>query len=262
LHERYVSKAAQVLFEEMRVPALFVAPQAILSLYSSGRTTGLVLDCGDGVSHAVPVYQGFALRHAITRVDVAGRDVTERLMLLARRAGVSLTSSAERELARTIKEEHCYVALDAAREEHSPSRPAAAYTLPDGTPLTLGAERFRAPEALFDSSLVGVEASGVQGCVLDAVRKSDLELRQHLLSQVVLAGGSTLYPGFGERLLAEVRKGSPAGVKVRIAAPPERKFMTWIGGSILASLATFKRMWVSKADYDEHGARILNDRSL
>lgn len=130
-------KAAELLFETFNVPALFIAPQAILSLYASGRTTGVVLDSGDGVSHVVPVYEGFALPHAITRTDVAGRDVTDQLQLLLRRSGYNLQTSAEKELVRHIKEEKCYVAYNPRKEEEHPPH-ADSYRLPDGTSLMVG----------------------------------------------------------------------------------------------------------------------------
>lgn len=254
-------KAAEVLFETFNVPALFIAPQAILSLYASGRTTGVVLDSGDGVSHVVPVYEGFALPHAITRTDVAGRDVTDQLQLLLRRSGRNLQTSAEKEVVRQIKEEKCYVSFNPRKEEETPPH-ADAYQLPDGVTLMVGAERFRAPEILFRPELIGSEEKGVHECVVSSVLKADLDLRKAFFSQIVLAGGSTLFPGYGDRLLNEIRKLAPRDVKIRISAPPERKHSTWIGGSILASLATFKSLWVTRSQYQEHGAAIVNKRTL
>merc|ERR1719350_2153038 len=110
-------QAAERFFEQFNTPALFISPQAILSSYASGRTTGVVLDSGDGVTHAVPVYEGFALPHAVMRADIAGRDVTDNLMVQLRRTGHIFHTSAEREVVRQIKETECQVALNPQKEE-------------------------------------------------------------------------------------------------------------------------------------------------
>lgn len=257
-------KCAEVFFETFGSPALFMSAQAILALYASGRTTGVVLDSGDGVTHAVPVFEGFALPHAVMRADIAGRDVTEHLMLQLRHTGHIFHTSAEREVVRQIKEQECYVALNPQKEEQVEHEKSAQhpFKLPDGTLIALGAERFRAPEILFHPSIVGLEYPGIHELLAYSINRADLDLRMTLFSQIVLSGGSTTFTGFGERLLNEVRKLAPKDIKIRISAPPERKFSTWIGGSILASLATFKKMWVSKEEYDEDGFPILHKKSF
>lgn len=262
-------KAAEVFFETFNSPALFVSPQATLSLYASGRTTGVVLDSGDGVTHAVPVYEGFTMPHAVTRMDLAGRDVTDHLMVLLRKAGLAFHTSAEREVVRTIKEQACCVAYNPEKEERRELDRLTAtqsFKLPDGTQVELGPERFRAPEILFKPSLVGLEYGGAHQCVVDAIFKADLDIRATLMGQIVLAGGSTMFPGYGDRMLNEVRKAMPksavAGVKIRISAPPNRDQLTWVGGSILASLAAFKSMWVTKQQFEEHGPSILHKRTI
>ena len=137
--------AAQILFETFNVPALYTSIQAVLSLYASGRTTGIVLDAGDGVSHAVPVYEGFAMPSSIRRIDVAGRDVTEYMQLLFRKSGYVFHTSAEKEIVRNIKEKQSYVALDPKKEEKEWMQHAGRlesklidYTLPDGNKIKVG----------------------------------------------------------------------------------------------------------------------------
>ncbi|CDW98057.1 hypothetical protein, partial [Sporisorium scitamineum] len=197
--------AAQIFFETFNVPALFTSIQAVLSLYSSGRTTGIVLDSGDGVTHAVPVYEGFSMPNAIRRVDVAGRDVTENLQTHLRKAGYHLHTSAEKELVRIIKEKTCYVALNPTKEEKD-IKEHEEFKLPDGNTLRLGAERFRAPEILFNPELIGHEFPGIHQVVVDSINRTDLDLRKNLFSNIVLSGGTTLTHGFGDRMLAEVKK--------------------------------------------------------
>eukprot|EP00283_Hemiselmis_rufescens_P013680 CAMPEP_0173455526 /NCGR_PEP_ID=MMETSP1357-20121228/54419_1 /TAXON_ID=77926 /ORGANISM="Hemiselmis rufescens, Strain PCC563" /LENGTH=353 /DNA_ID=CAMNT_0014422667 /DNA_START=13 /DNA_END=1071 /DNA_ORIENTATION=+ len=234
-------RAAELMFERFNAPALFVSSQAVLSLYASGRTSGVVLDAGDTVSYAMPIYEGFALSHAITRADYGGRDVTSYLRLLLRREGHVFDTSSGLERVRGIKESVCEVSQQIALD--SSIGGSRAYTLPDGSVLDLGQARCQAPELLFDPSLIGLESPGVTGMLHESLMKCDLDVRRHLMKQVVLSGGSTLFPGFGDRLLSETRKLVGPNTKVRISAPPERKYSTWIGGSILASLASFKKMW-------------------
>ncbi|KAI9639690.1 actin family [Dioszegia hungarica] len=242
--------AAQIFFETFNVPAFFTSVQAVLSLYSSGRTTGIVLDSGDGVTHAVPVFEGFSMPHAIRRIDLAGRDVTDQLQLLLRKNGHYLHTSAEKEVVRQIKEKTCYLSLNPAKEEKDNGGALGEFRLPDGKMIQLGTERFLAPEILFNPEIIGQEYPGVHQVIVDSINRTDLDLRKSLYSNIVLSGGSTLCTGFGDRLLAEVKKLNKE-VKLKIYAPPERIYSTWIGGSILAGLSTFKKMWVSADEYKE-----------
>lgn len=251
-------KTAEIFFETFRSPAMFFTPPSVLSLYASGRTTGVVLDVGEGVTHAVPVYEGFALPHSVTRSDVAGRDVTRQMQLLLRRSGLTFTTTAEADLVKSLKEEVCYCTPTPASDEAAEKDSRTPFQLPDGQAITLASERYQAPNVLFDPFLVGSEEPGVADVLVTSIMKSDIDLRSKLFSQVVLAGGSTLFSGFGDRMLYEVRSRAPSHTRIRISAPPERIHSAYVGGSILASLATFKSMWVSRAQYEEHGSAILH----
>lgn len=256
-------KMTTVMFETFNVAAVYVGIQAVLSLYSSGRTTGIVLDSGDGVTHAVPIYEGYSLPHAVMRVDMAGRDLTEHMMKLLMEGGRTFSSSAEKEIVRSIKEQLCYVALDFDEELTNSTKTVGEeqFELPDGSMMSVGNQRFRCPEALFKPSHIGLHDSpGFHEMVFNSINRCDIDVRRDLYSNVVLSGGTTMFKNLPERLGKELSNLAPAAIKPKVVAPPERKYSVWIGGSILSSLTTFQTMWITKKEYDEAGAAIVHNK--
>ncbi|XP_013390001.1 uncharacterized protein LOC106158521 [Lingula anatina] len=249
----------QIMFENFGVPCMYISVQAVLSLYASGRTTGVVLDCGDGVSHVVPVYEGYCLPHAVQRIDLAGRDLTQYLMKLLNTSGHCFTTTAETEVARDIKEQLCYVAENVEVEEKKQSN-EEQYTMPDGRIIELASERYRCPEILFKPSLSGRDHGGIHESLYNSIYKCDMDIRRELLSNIVLSGGTTMLPGLKERLLKELSDMVPAGVSnsIKISSVEDRKYSVWQGGVVLASLPAFLGMCVNYQEYEECGPQIVH----
>lgn len=166
-------KMTQIMFETFNVPCMYVSIQAVLSLYSAGRTTGIVCDSGDGVTHTVPIYEGFSLPHCVRRISLAGRDLTQFMAKLLGESGYNFISTAELEVVRDIKEKTCFVALDyekALKDAADSTNIDKTYELPDGKVITIGSQRFRCPEYLFKPlEMNGKEFQSVQDLTFDSI---------------------------------------------------------------------------------------------
>ena len=254
-------KMTQIMFEAFNTPAMYVAIQAVLSLYASGRTTGIVMDSGDGVTHTVPIYEGYALPHAILRLDLAGRDLTDYLTKILTERGYSFTTTAEQEIVRDVKEKLCYVALEPDKELcRRPEEVLREYKLPDGNIVPIGDQLYQAPEALFSPEKLGIQNPGLSKMVSCSITKCDTDIQKTLYGEIVLSGGTTLFQGLDDRLLRELEQLASKGTPIKITAPPDRWFSTWIGASIVTSLSSFKQMWVTSADFKEFGTSVIQRR--
>ncbi|ETO29261.1 hypothetical protein RFI_07863 [Reticulomyxa filosa] len=251
------------MFERFEVPKAYVAIQALLSLFANGKTTGVVCDSGDGVSHAVPIYDGCCLPQGVLRLNLGGRDLTDYMQRLLQETGNSFTTTVEKDMLRTLKEELCYIALNYNEEltksqQHS-HEILQSFTLPDERVIHVNSERFKCPEVLFKPHWIGLEQKGIHHLVNDSIIKCrDVDIARDLYKNIILSGGTTMLKGFAARLTHEIQSLVPTSVSLQVLAPENRKYNVWVGGSILASLTSFQEQWISKFEYKESGSSIVH----
>ena len=270
-------RMTQIMFEVFNVPCFYSQSSAVLALFSGGRTTGVVLDSGQGITHAVPIYEGFSIPSAIEKVQMSGQILTEHMQKLLNGRGAystlpgvkaeqlrTFTTPAELDQVQQIKETMTYVvedfemAIDEANESKACEKP---YVLPDGTKIIVGRERFSCPEILFRPELAerrDIADEGLQKYIYDCIMKSDPEVRREFFKHIMLAGGNTLFPNIAERLWREMNQLAPPNHRCKIIQHDERKYAAWLGGSIHATLSTFQTMWITKQEFDEVGANIVH----
>ncbi|KAI3632058.1 hypothetical protein MIR68_006271 [Amoeboaphelidium protococcarum] len=267
-------KMVETMFEKYQFDGVYIAIQAVMTLYAQGLMTGVVVDSGDGVTHIVPVFDGFALPHLTRRLDVAGRDVTRYLIKLLLLRGYAFNRTADFETVRQIKEKLCYVGYDLDLEKRLANETTTLveqYTLPDGRVIKVGSERFEAPEAMFQPHLVDVESPGVAELLFNTIQAADIDIRSELYKHIVLSGGSSMYPGLPSRLEKEVKqlylqrvlKGDVSRLekfKIRIEDPPRRRHMVFLGGAVLGEIMKNRTegFWMSRKDYMERGVKVLD----
>ena len=249
------------MFETFNIPSFYVGTQAVLSLFSSGRTTGIVFESGEGVTQIVPVYEGYSIPHAVKKLNLAGQDLTSWMMKLLYEKGLEFHPEAEKEIVNDIKEKLCYVALDFDAEKKKAATSSEInrkYEHPHGCFNTIGNERFRCPEMLFKPYLNDMKCDGIHKVLFDSIMKCDKDIHKELFANIILSGGSTMYEGLADRLNKEITALAPPTMSVNLVAPSERKYEAFCGGSIIASLATFPQMVITKDEFEEFGAQIVH----
>ncbi|XP_035697168.1 actin-like protein 6B [Branchiostoma floridae] len=285
-------RLTELMFEHYNIPAFFLSKTAVLSAFANGRSTGIVVDSGATSTTVVPVHDGYVLQQAIVKSPLAGDFITMQCRQLFQELNIDVIPPyqiAAKEQVRdtaapvwkkknvptTTKSFHNYMVDEVLRdfqasvlqlsdspyeEQVAVQMPTIHYELPNGYNQDFGSERFRVCEALFDPSVVKGMASntmlGVGHSVTTSVGMCDIDLRPALYGSVVVTGGNSLLSGFTDRLNKELSSKTPPSMRLKMihnSGTAERRFSSWIGGSILASLGTFQQMWISKQEYEEAG---------
>lgn len=282
-------KIGEIMFEKFGFQGVYIAVQAVLVLYAQGVLTGVVVDSGDGVTHIIPVYEGFDIPNLVRSLDIAGSHVTQRMIDLLLLRGYAFNRTADFETIRMLKEKFCYVGYDLNIENQLGNETTVlmeSYQLPDGRNIKLGPERYLAPEILFKPSLIGKESMGIHEMLFDCINSADLDLRADFYSHILLSGGTSMLPGLPSRLKKELqtlydlnadetlKKGyqsvtsrattggaskKKASVNISIEDPPKRKHLVFQGGAVLAKVIEDQpNTWITKRDYEEKGKQVMS----
>ena len=268
-------KMLEVYLEQFGFTGLQVAPQALLVLYAQGLMSGVVVDSGDGVTHIMPIYENYILDHLVRRMDISGRDITEQLVKLLTLAGYTFHKTSDFDVVREIKEKLCFVSANIDLDRRIASETTTydvPYVLPDTRVVKISYQRFEAPEVLFHPDLLGYETPGLSELVYQTITSAGPDLVRPLFQAIVVSGGTTMFPGLSTRLtndlkdlvLERILKGNKKSLesyKINVEDPPNRRYLVYLGATVLANLTANKsNSWITKKDLEEEGAERIVQR--
>lgn len=281
---------AEIMFETFNVPGLYIAVQAVLALAASWTSrqvgertlTGTVIDSGDGVTHVIPVAEGYVIGSCIKHIPIAGRDITYFIQQLLREREVGIPPEQSLETAKAIKERYCYVCPDIVKEfskyDSDPQKWIKKYESLNSITkqpfsVDVGYERFLGPEIFFHPEFSNADFTlPISEIVDDVIQSCPIDARRPLYKNIVLSGGSTMFRDFGRKLQRDIKRTvdsrlkihedlsegriKPKPIDVQVITHQMQRYAVWFGGSMLASTPEFYQVCHTKADYDEHGASI------
>lgn len=285
---------AEIMFETFNVPGLYIAVQAVLALAASWTSsqvsekslTGTVIDSGDGVTHVIPVAEGYVIGSCIKHIPLAGRTITQFIQQLIRDRKEPVPAEDSLDVARKIKEDFCYVCPDLAKEfakyDKNPEKffkqcSGSKKNTGAGWTCDVGYERFLGPEIFFNPEIFSSDFTTPLPDVVDeSIVKCPIDVRRGLYKNIVLSGGTTMFKDFGRRLQRDIKRNVDLRMQLNISrlssltgnvAPPPaidvnvishhmQRYAVWFGGSLIASSPEFHRVCHTKAQYDEEGPRI------
>lgn len=246
-------KMAEIMFETFNVPGVCIENTASLAMLHSGYKTGIVLESGFGVTHAVPIYEGIVVRHAIEKLDIGGKDVDEYLLKLLLNKGIQLNN--DEDTITKMKEKYCYVANNF--EEELKSIENKTHTLSDGSNIILSNESIQCAELLFQPSIDNRDHCSIDKLLNNSINKCNIDIRGKLYSSIILAGGNTLLNNFPSIITDKMNLLANTNT-VKVIAPPDRKYSVWYGGSFRASAEENNHLWTLKSKFEEEGPSSIN----
>ena len=248
---KYRERTLETLFELFNFEGVYLASKSLLSLYSTGRTSGCVIDSGYGSSYTVPIYEGYASPNTIQELELGGRHLDDYLNKILFEKGYEFTTPLEMELLSEIKQKLCII----QKEKKDNTIESKTYCLPDDTVVRLHEERHRVPEAIFNKL-------GLPNCCFKSVMKCMTDIRSEMYNNIVLAGGNTMFENFKARMEPELRQLFPIKTNLVVIDKSERMYSSWIGGSIIGNMDTFQHLSISRKEFEEQGVRIVHNKTF
>ena len=248
-------RTIQIFFESFNVPFYYTASNSLLTLYSSGRVNGLVVDSGDQVTSIMPIYEGCPMTFGQVTVPNGGSDLT---------AYLASTLGTDTNNARDIKEKYCHISLEYEKDlaEHQKESQPEKLLLPDNREIDVKEWNIRTPEGIFNPELINRPGPGLQDLICESLSKTDFDYRKEFMSNIILSGGNTNFSSFNERIQRELSTLLPSIMKVKCYNLPDKINSVWFGGAIVSSLGTFQPLLISRNEYDEVGPSIVHRKCL
>ena len=256
-------KITHSLLDNLGVPAIFFASQPLLSLFSTSSISGTVLESGEGVTQSCVVYEGYSITSTYERYNYGGREVSEYLKHLLKKRGYHFYNSTEIKLMNDIKENFCYFDINRKNyPEKSFNIQPTQYYLPDGSNISITDEKILAPEMLFNPEFMGKEYLGFADMIKSSIDKTDI--KKIAYENIWLSGGNTLFKQLKEKLVEELKINLDKNIGINIYENEKIKpqYRCWMGGNIISTLEIFKKMWVTKNEWDEKGSEIIHVKTL
>ena len=246
---------AKLIFDDCNFKGLYIGNQAVFPLISKGCFTGFSLESGEGITHLVPVYDGFALKYSAGKFSLSGRALSEYMHLLLKDKYYRFSSPSEINLARAIKEKECYVAENFEKEKNNVE--SSQFILPDGSSLDIKEEKIYCPEALFAPKTMGKEEEGIVESCYNTIQKCDDDLKSEMFGNIVISGGNTNFKGFNNRFLLEMEKIVKDKFEIKIHDVNNKISAVLEGAEIFSKKPFMESMWITKEEYQEYGKAIL-----
>ena len=262
IHNR--ENISSILFEKFLIKKLFFASQPVLSLYATSKTTGAILESGDAVTQSCVLYEGYAIPNSFERCDYGGQDVTNYLDDILKKMGFFFDTSAEKQIIKEIKEKYCYVYPSDVSENiiKNSNFDIENHFLPDGNVIKLGVEKILPPEILYNPEFIGLEYPGLHEMILNSINNVDIELRKNLYENILLSGGNMAIKGTVNKIFHEIKDKVNQHMKIKISGPKNQHLLNWIGGAIITDMEIFKKMWITKKEWEEKGNKILHEKTI
>ena len=255
---------SQILFEKMNIPALIFAKQPLLSLISTGYSTGIVLESGSDITQSCVSYEGYLIENSCLRFDYGGKDVSNTLNILLKQRNSDINYINffdDIKVLNDIKEKQCYIKTLKDDNEDFVSV-HSEYILPDGSKLNLQDEKILAPEILFNNKLIFQEYFPFHEMVINSIDKCDVNIKGKLYKTIVMSGGNTKFKGIEEKMKTNLSYLIPRGVDIKLRMQENQELNCWNGGNIVASLSTFNKMLVYKKEWEECGKNIIHVKNI